>query len=41
VESRARLGEGRDPEPVDLRRAVRLSRLVSLAAVAAAAGVAR
>ena len=28
VESRARLGEGRDPEPVDLRRAVRLSRLV-------------
>ncbi|MCR6488826.1 cobalamin biosynthesis protein [Amycolatopsis sp. OK19-0408] len=41
VESRARLGEGRDPEPVDLRRAVRLSRLVGLAAVVAAAAVAR
>ncbi|HEY3466630.1 MAG TPA: cobalamin biosynthesis protein [Amycolatopsis sp.] len=41
VESRARLGEGRDPEPVDLRRAVRLSRLVGAAAVAVAAGVAR
>ncbi|MGW4527772.1 cobalamin biosynthesis protein [Amycolatopsis sp. NPDC004378] len=41
VESRARLGVGRDPEPVDLRRAVRLSRLVGVAAVVAAAGVAR
>ncbi|MFJ1761447.1 cobalamin biosynthesis protein [Amycolatopsis sp. NPDC088138] len=37
VERRARLGEGRDPEPVDLRRAVRLSRLVGLAAVVVAA----
>ena len=37
AERRARLGEGRDPEPVDLRRAVRLSRLVGLAAVVVAA----
>src|SRR5206468_1371987 len=37
VESRARLGEGREPEPADLRRAVRLSRWVGLAAVAIAA----
>jgi adenosylcobinamide-phosphate synthase len=36
VERRARLGEGRDPHPVDLRRAVRLSRLVGLAAVVVA-----
>lgn len=41
VESRARLGEGRDPKPADLRRAVRLSRLVGAAAAAVAAGVAR
>jgi adenosylcobinamide-phosphate synthase len=41
VERRARLGEGRDPEPADLRRAVRLSRLVGLAAVVATAAVAR
>ncbi len=41
VESRARLGEGRDPEPVDLRRAVRLSRRVGAAAVVVAAVVAR
>ena len=40
VESRARLGEGRTPEPVDLRRAVRLSRRVGAAAVALAAGMA-
>jgi adenosylcobinamide-phosphate synthase len=40
LESRARLGEGRDPEPVDLRRAVRLSRLVGAAAVVAAAAIA-
>lgn len=36
VERRARLGEGRDPEPVDLRRAVRLSRLVGVAALTVA-----
>jgi adenosylcobinamide-phosphate synthase len=41
VESRARLGEGRDPEPVDLRRAVRLSRRVGAAAIALAAVAAR
>jgi adenosylcobinamide-phosphate synthase len=41
VESRARLGDGRDPEPADLRRAVRLSRRVGAAAVALAAAVAR
>lgn len=40
VESRARLGDGRDPEPVDLRRAVLLSRLVGAVAVLAAAAVA-
>ena len=40
VERRARLGEGRDPEPVDLRRAVRLSRLVGAAALAVAVAVA-
>jgi adenosylcobinamide-phosphate synthase len=40
VESRARLGEGRDPQPTDLRRAVRLSRLVGAAAVAIAASAA-
>ncbi|WP_414640033.1 cobalamin biosynthesis protein [Amycolatopsis sp.] len=37
VESRASLGEGRAPEPVDLRRAVRLSRRVGAAAAAIAA----
>ncbi|MFJ9787259.1 cobalamin biosynthesis protein [Amycolatopsis sp. NPDC101161] len=37
VESRARLGDGRDPEPVDLRRAVRLSRWVGAASAAVAA----
>jgi adenosylcobinamide-phosphate synthase len=41
VERRARLGEGRDPQPVDLRRAVRLSRLVGAAALAVAVAVAR
>ena len=41
VERRARLGDGRDPEPVDLRRAVRLSRLVGAAALAVAVAVAR
>jgi adenosylcobinamide-phosphate synthase len=40
LESRARLGEGRDPQPSDLRRAVRLSRLVGAAAVALAAAIA-
>ncbi len=37
TETRAHLGEGRAPEPVDLRRAVRLSRLVGAAALIAAA----
>jgi adenosylcobinamide-phosphate synthase len=41
VERRARLGDGRDPEPVDLRRAVRLSRLVGAAALVVAVAVAR
>jgi adenosylcobinamide-phosphate synthase len=40
VERRARLGDGREPEPVDLRRAVRLSRLVGAAALAVAVAVA-
>lgn len=39
VERRARLGEGRNPEPVDLRRAVRLSRLVGAAALTVAVAV--
>lgn len=41
VESRARLGDGRNPEPADLRRAVRLSRRVGAAAIALAAVAAR
>ncbi|WP_410596784.1 cobalamin biosynthesis protein [Amycolatopsis sp. lyj-23] len=36
-ETRARLGEGRTPDPADLRRAVRLSRRVGTAAAAIAA----
>ncbi|WUL19231.1 cobalamin biosynthesis protein [Amycolatopsis sp. NBC_00355] len=40
VERRARLGEGRDPAPGDLRRAVRLSRLVGVAALAVAVVIA-
>ncbi|SFW71374.1 cobalamin biosynthesis protein [Amycolatopsis australiensis] len=37
VEDRARLGEGRAPRPADLRRAVRLSRVVGTAAALVAA----
>jgi adenosylcobinamide-phosphate synthase len=38
VEHRPELGDGRAPEPEDIRRAVRLSRAVTLAAAALAAG---
>ncbi|WP_328603212.1 cobalamin biosynthesis protein [Amycolatopsis sp. NBC_00345] len=41
VERRGTLGDGRAPEPVDLRRAVRLSRAVGVAALAVAVAVAR
>jgi adenosylcobinamide-phosphate synthase len=41
VERRGTLGDGRAPEPADLRRAVRLSRAVGAAALAVAAVVAR
>ncbi|MDT8912134.1 cobalamin biosynthesis protein [Amycolatopsis sp. PS_44_ISF1] len=41
VERRGTLGDGRAPEPADLRRAVRLSRAVGIAALAVAAAVAR
>ncbi len=40
VERRSTLGDGRPPGPSDLRRAVRLSRLVGAAALAVAAGIA-
>jgi len=40
VEHRPELGDGRAPEPADIRRAVRLSRAVTLAAAALAAGAA-
>jgi adenosylcobinamide-phosphate synthase len=40
VEERPRLGDGRPPAPADLRRAVRLSRWVGVAAAVLAAGVA-
>lgn len=40
VEERPELGDGRAPETADIRRAVRLSRAVTLAAVAVAAAVA-
>jgi adenosylcobinamide-phosphate synthase len=40
VEERPRLGEGSSPRPADLRRAARLSRLVSAAATAVAVAVA-
>ncbi|WP_329065458.1 cobalamin biosynthesis protein [Amycolatopsis sp. NBC_01480] len=41
IERRGTLGDGRAPEPADLRRAVRLSRAVGVAALAVAAVVAR
>ncbi|SEP52839.1 cobalamin biosynthesis protein [Amycolatopsis saalfeldensis] len=41
VERRGTLGDGRAPEPADLRRAVRLSRAVGVGALAVAAVVAR
>ncbi|MFI5563082.1 cobalamin biosynthesis protein [Amycolatopsis japonica] len=41
TERRGVLGDGREPEPVDVRRAVRLSRAVGLAALAVAVAVAR
>jgi adenosylcobinamide-phosphate synthase len=40
VEHRPELGDGRAPEPADIRRAVRLSRAVTLASAALAAGAA-
>ncbi|ROO89552.1 adenosylcobinamide-phosphate synthase [Actinocorallia herbida] len=40
VETRPALGDGRDPDVPDIRRAVRLTRAVSAAAVAASAGLA-
>jgi adenosylcobinamide-phosphate synthase len=38
VEHRPELGDGRPPEPDDIRRAVRLSRAVGFAAAGLAAG---
>jgi adenosylcobinamide-phosphate synthase len=40
TEHRPSLGQGREPEPGDIRRAVRLCRAVTIAATAAAAVVA-